>query len=232
MKPPVSAPISDFRAFSVVELLVVIGILATLSIAAIPSIGALKGAGNINKATAEIATTLELARIYAMAHQSYVRIAIADVPAANELDGSTVILALNSADGTLTAASAADMADGTKWPAISRPLVLRNLEVRGDLNTSNPSTINDARPSNSDIDDFQRSVPGFGNTSFTSFVQFAPDGQAYVNTGSPARNVALGLDKRGAQGGQNPFIIRVSGNNGSVRILRKEDGVSRSSSNS
>jgi hypothetical protein len=59
--------------------------------------------------------------------------------------------------------------------------------------------------------------------TFTAFVQFDPSGEARVNTTELARNIKIGLDKPAPQGGKNPFILRLSGMNGTIVVIRKED---------
>lgn len=232
MTTPVSGsrPQPYTSAFSLVELLVVISIALTMAVVSGPLIGSLTGAGSTNRAATDFARTLELARGYAMSHQTYVRLAIGDVPkSAITPEGATVVLALFSADGTLTADSATDMANETTWPILGRPLVLRHFEVRDALNASAPDTSDDMVPSDSNIAGadtaLTRQVADLGSLEFRSFIQFQPNGQAYVERDTPARQVKLAVDRRGAAGGQNPFILRMSGSNGSVRVLRKEDGI-------
>lgn len=217
-------------AFSLVELLAVLAITVVLATVSAPSISALSGAGDVNKAASDFAQTLEMARSYAMSRQTYVRVAIADVAPGGAIpEGGTVILSISASDGTLTADTASDMADTGKWPSFGRPLVLRNFQVLDTLATTVPDTSADLTPSSSDIvttaQPLNRQVTGVGNLGFQTMVQFGPDGQAFVKKKMPARQIKIGLDKRGAQGKRNPFLLRLSGNNGRVHILRKEDGL-------
>ncbi len=71
-----------------------------------------------------------------------------------------------------------------------------------------------------------RNVTGIGTPPFTHFIQFRPDGQAGVNADTPSRYIRVGLDKRGGQKDRNRVILRLSGNNGTVTMLREEDGIS------
>lgn len=210
-------------AFSLVELLVVIGIIAILSAALGPAISSLSSAGSVNKAVADLERTLDLARLYALTHQTFVRVAIADVPGATE--ASTIVLVIAPSDGTLDAESKADMEDPAKWPALNRPLILKNFQINDALNATDPGTSTDALPSASDVASFSRKVPGVTASDFAACIQFNPSGQASVNKGVPARYVKIGVDKRDAQAGKNPFIIRMVGSTGAIRVLRKEDGV-------
>lgn len=230
MKLPPRFCVASPRAFSLVELLAVLGITLILATVSIPSLGALSGAGDVNKVASDFALTLETARSYAMSRQTYVRVAIADVAPGGVIpEGAIVVLSMSASDGTLAADTAANMADVAKWPAFGRPLLLRNFQVLDALKTSVPDTANDPTPSSGDIvtlaQPLNRQVAGFGGLSFQSMVQFGPDGQAFVKKSMPARHVKIGVDKRGNQGKRNPFLLRLSGSNGRVHILRKEDGL-------
>lgn len=214
-------------AFSLIELLTVMGILALLAAFASPAIRSISGAGSANKAIADGLRTLELARVYAMANNVYVRVAFADLPpAGGRTTDSTIIVAMCSADGVLGVDS--DMADSSKWPFIGRPLVLENFRMKDALNTS--STGSDATPSGEHLGEqatkiapVARTVPGLGSTpvTFSSYIQISPSGESRVAKDEPARYIKLGFDQ--AAGGSNPFVLRLSGANGGISVFRAED---------
>lgn len=212
------------RAFSLLELLTVIAISLILLVASGPSISAISGAGSVNKAASDLSLLLELARAQAMSRGTYLRVAIASVaPGAAMPEGGLVILPVFSPDGTLSLNTGADMADPGKWPTLTRPLVLKDFQIRDVLNVAMPDTSEDALPSSSNIDAFQRFVPGLGEVNFTGFIQFSPNGQSGVLSDAPARHIKIAVDKKGAQQGRNPAVLRLSGANGSVRIFRRDD---------
>lgn len=217
-------------AFSLVELLAVLAITTVLMVVSGPSLSALNQAGSTNKISADLSGLLELSRSHAMSRQTYVRLAIANVSpgTAKMPEGGLVILPLSSAEGTLTAGSPADMTDAAKWIALGRPLLLENFDMVDTLDATSPDTSGDMLPSSSDIGQGTgvcRQVPGFGDLTFEAFIQFEPDGRAGVDRGTPARQIKIALDKRGGQAARNPVIIRLSGNNGAVAVLRGENGV-------
>lgn len=226
MEPPEIMKFPTLRqasgAFSLLELLAVIAITVTLMVVSGPSLGALNTAGGVNRAAADLAGVLELARSHAMARQTHVRVAFADLaPGGRIPEGGVLLLVLASADGTV---SSSDMADSGRWLATGRPLVLRNFEIRDLLNAATPDTSGDALPSGSDLSvvSLVREVAGHGVVTFDAFLQFDPGGQAAVKSGVPARHVKIALDRRGPQGGRNPVIVRLAGNNGAVNILRAD----------
>jgi type II secretory pathway pseudopilin PulG len=226
---PRSVPRRCVSAFSLLELLAVVSITMVLMVVSGPSISALSGVGGVNKAAADLAGALELARSQAMSRQTFVRVALADIAPGSVLpEGGVVVLVLSSADGTLVTADSASMSDSSLWPALGRPMVFRNLEIRDELNAGTPDTAHDSLPSGTNLTagtPVRRVVSGLGEVSFTSVVQFDPTGQACVLKDIPARQVKIALDKRGALGGKNPVIIRLSGHSGGVRILRAGDGI-------
>ena len=78
----------------------------------IPAFNSIKGGGGVNKAVADLSSTLELARTYAMANRTYVRVLFHHVPAGNgRLVSSTMALPVASADGAPGPASERRVSD-------------------------------------------------------------------------------------------------------------------------
>jgi prepilin-type N-terminal cleavage/methylation domain-containing protein len=71
--PPWSA------AFSLVELMVVMTLITILSLITIPAISATMMAGSVNQAVTEISLSIGQARAYAMAHNTYVWVGLAQL---------------------------------------------------------------------------------------------------------------------------------------------------------
>lgn len=228
--PPSSFPKPLRRrvAFSLVEILSVMAIIVALSAISVPALQSIRGGGNVNKAVADLSSTLELARTHAMANRVYVRVLLGEVPAGgSQVLPSIVALPVFSADGTL----GGDMADVEAWPALGRPLVLENLQIFDSMDGVTPlDTSGDVTPLGVNVqgefmDPVTRSVPGRGALTFAGVIQFSPSGEARVSFDEPARHIKLAIDQPAAGNGQealkkNPFILRLSGMNGSIRILR------------
>ncbi|HSI82856.1 MAG: Tfp pilus assembly protein FimT/FimU [Candidatus Methylacidiphilales bacterium] len=211
--------------FTLAELIVVIGIVLTMSALTGPAIRSLSGAGTVNKASEDLARTVELARSHAMANQTYVRLCISD-----EVADTVVMLPIFSADGTLDADTAADMSDVKKWPAMNMPLILSQFSMDDTINATAPSTTTDQLPSASNIAMVRRLVRGFGTDAaglrFNKFIQFNPNGEARIDKGITARYIKLALNKTKGYGKKdNAFIVRLSGVNGTINVLRKENGL-------
>jgi len=223
------------RAFSLVELLVVIAVIALLAALSGPAIRSIAGAGTVNKAIGDLSGHLQNARAYAMATHTYVRVAIAPngvTTTSGSLNPASMFLSLVSTDGTLDAVSANDMANSTnspKWATLGKALVLDNLLLYDTINGSSPNTSADTKPSDSDIPDFARNVGG-RSVNFTGCIQFDPAGEARVEVSNPTRYIKIAIDKPSPSDastglGQNPFILRLSGINGAVMVLRKGEGI-------
>ncbi len=218
------------RGFSLIELLVVIAIVAAMGTMAGPAFQWLSGAGSVNKAVSDLDQALELARTYAMANHTYVRLAFAQVPVRlpERPEPTLLVLALYPAAGTLTTTNetAQGMADAAQWPLLARPLLFDNLVPNDALNTRTPDTTGDLLPSQTDIAAFTRSVLHLvPEPTFTSCIQIDPQGEAQVLNGTPARYIKLAFDRPAPQNGKNPFILRLCGINGRIDVLRKENGI-------
>jgi prepilin-type N-terminal cleavage/methylation domain-containing protein len=97
------------RGFTLVELLVVIAIIVLLSFLAVPAIQSLGKAGGFTKAVYDMADSLNLARSYAMAQNTYVYVGLTEVdvtqlptasPQVSGNGGRVVLAAVATNDGT------------------------------------------------------------------------------------------------------------------------------------
>lgn len=220
------------KAFSLVELLVVVAILTLMASLSGPALSALLSASSINQSVEDLGQTMALARTYAMANHTYVRLLFGQLSAGAAASGGPMllVLAVYPASGGIDNGddSPQSMGDASLWPALDRPLLLPNLVTNDALNCASPDTSGDALPSQSDIvpagQSFTRRVAA-RSVAFTSCLQVDPAGETQVIKGTPARYIKIALDAPAPRSGRNPCILRVDGINGRINILRKENGI-------
>jgi prepilin-type N-terminal cleavage/methylation domain-containing protein len=214
--------------FSLIEILSVIAIISLLATFSIPALQSLAGSASVNTAIGNLSGTFEMARSYAMSHRTYVRLGMTGVAAGSaHVNPSTLVAVIYSTDGSLANDTENDMNNESKWRQLNRPLILANLWVNDSLNAA--GTANDALPSGTDFEGFTRKAGDFGPQRFTSIIQFDPTGEARILKGQFARHIKVGIDQLQNSGmavvtrNQNPFVLRLSGINGTISLLRKED---------
>lgn len=221
----------DRRAgFSLVELLSVIAIIAAMTAASTPLIQSLTAATSVDKAIVEFSGVYETARIYAMTHRTYTRVGIAQAAPDQTVSLPSLIVAtIYSVDGSLTQDDDASMADNSRWKLAAKPCVLSNLWIYDSIESSEPSTSGDSLPSASDIGGFTRQAGNKGMRTFSSIVQFNPLGEARILKSEPARFIKIAVDQplsasapATSPRNRNPFILRLSGLNGNLNVIRKE----------
>ena len=204
------------RAFSLLELLVVISIVAIMMVLSGPMIVSLVHSQSEDVAITDLSAALEEARAYAMANNTYVRVGFGEVSKPG-LGPQLVVLSVSSVDGTLSAATPSDLASTQKWPAAGLPLVLSNFNVNNGLGDTSDTT-----PDATDFPAFSRSVGKLGMISFNGCIQFGPSGGARVDSALPSRFIKIGVDRPAPLAGKNPFVVRMAGLAGTIMGLRKE----------
>ena len=194
------------RAFTLVELIVVIALISTLMALVAPAFTGIKGAGDVTSAAYTIKDALEQARTYAMAYKTYVWIGFYEEPAgqpstnpATPGTGRIVISTIASADGT-TVYNPRSLAaiDPTRVTQLNKLVKVEGTHLAtfpdgsgtGDTFDSRPAAIyetakiGDTTPPNPSLTPFQYPV---GNPApaaqytFVKAVEFSPRGEARIN---------------------------------------------------
>ncbi len=219
----IESPSAIAGGFTILELLTVIGIMALLGIASMPAVSALTKSSKINQAMSQITSTLEQARQYAVANNTYTWVAFyqdSTVP-----EGSKVYVAtLGSKDGTdpTDGFSAGGSVDMTKVTPLNRNASFAQVQIKPAGANSWPSLPVASPMQLSSSVSFGLNIPGKGMTTFNQVVQFTPAGEAKVSPGIPSV-IELGL--RPMHGGNvedvdNIAVIRIAGMTGQTRLFR------------
>ncbi len=194
------------RAFTLVELIVVIALISTLMVLVAPAFTGIKSAGDVTSAAYTIKDALEQARTHAMAYKTYVWIGFYEEPAgqpstnpATPGTGRIVISTIASADGT-TVYNPRSLAaiDPTRVTQLNKLVKVEGTHLAtfpdgsgtGDTFDSRPAAIyetakiGDTTPPNPSLTPFQYPV---GNPApaaqytFVKAVEFSPRGEARIN---------------------------------------------------
>ena len=223
--------------FTLVELLVVIAIIVLLSVLAMPAISSLVASGNMTRNVSELSDTLELARQYATANNTYVWVAFYSSTGTNGLNSLSVAV-LASNDGTDPASASSSWATynygavpNPQISLVSKIVTLQQISVlgAGRLSVGSlPATPAVSDPANSLAtlqtgNFFTMTLPGTTTSiAFTQAIEFQPSGQ--VRNGSSPINV-IDLDIQPQKGTvndtKNLAVLRINGLTGQTVVYRQ-----------
>lgn len=225
--------------FSLLEILVVLTVMATLASLAVISVGGIGRGAGMNQAVSQVSGLLEQARQESIATHTYVWVAIYN-PNSSSTD-PLVVAVIASRDGSNTS-------DGTtpiSWtnatidlssPANSNLMLMNKVYFFDGILfqgaavftatqipalSSEPAA--DATVNNLSNGAPQFSINGGGRVyTCTRVIEFAPSGQACINT-APVEFAEFGLQSRRGNtvDPNNIAVFRVSGLTGLTRLYRK-----------
>ena len=229
----------DRSAFTMVELLVVIGIMMILFAASVPAVQNLGVSRGIGTATSQISSALELAKSTAVSRNTYVWVGFATVTnTSGNLE--TCVGIMMSKDGTSSSTT-------TNLTAVSKLTTIENVALAGP--TEIPTALKDKLPSDPTSPDFSdsSSYPGSFTTSVGTFdfkkanvtsskVTFAnnatllisPQGEIIASATSQSfvPQVMIGLTQSrkatslGADDAKDGAVLVFYGGTGSIRVYR------------
>lgn len=198
------------KAFSLIELLVVVACIGIMVALSAPALVSIAQGGSMKRAIGLVSDTMELARIEAMASNSWVLVGFADTSEESAAVGvQTTVFVFATRDGTT------NMAPDNLMP-ITRPLKLDNVKVLSEASQwgTNAEVLKGSPIS------FQAMLAGKPIQVTNQVLAFSPRGEAMVN---PAVNHTwIEIPLREIRGTkeleEKTASVRVSGMSGQVIV--------------
>ncbi len=211
--------------FTLVELLVVIAIMGSITALVVP---VMRGGADLNKVAWNLSGTIEQARAYAMAQNTYVWLAINNAEASTALQSNTAVFVVASRDGSSSTAA-------TNLIQLGKTEMFENLILSGSIpaygnRPAAPTQV--AQLSVQPMPSPAITLPGPLAARFKTnkIIKINPDGSAWLpNPGNAAPNnwqmvqwIEIGL--QATQGtlatSRNTAVVQEGGLTGQVRIFR------------
>src|SRR5260221_13547998 len=151
-KPATEPGTPSTKGFTLVELLVVISIIAILAFLALPAIQGLQKGGGFAKAVYDISDSLNLARSYALANNTYVFVGLTEVDRTQSITAAPQTTGMGRVALAMVASK-----DGTNNPASGNLTQVRPTQIFDFLHidttstASWPTTLNMTRPTGATI---------------------------------------------------------------------------------
>jgi len=238
-------------AFTLLELLIVVGIMGLLLVLLAPAFTTIKGGTDVTSAAYTIKGVLDTARTYAKANNTYTWVGFLEENTANLVSpnsttpavGRIIMSIVASADGT-NVASASGTIDPTKLIQVGKLTKIDNLHLATFTDGSGTGSTFDTRPPVT-FNGTQYSLAGMANSTtpfqypvgspappvqytFPKAVQFSPRGETQVNNNSNSLQTAAEIAFEPTHGAvvpsptpANVFAVQFNGFAGDVRIYRK-----------
>lgn len=221
---PVKKP---HAAFSLVELLTVVAVMSLLLSFVVPAVSSLARGSRLNQSLVEIAGTIDQARQYAIAQNTYVWVAMRPDPEATDGDALSVVVLASKTGIDPSPWSNYGTVPNARIDLISRPRTFSQIRFEDaatfgsdqipDL-ADKPSVASTNSPS-SGTAVFSVRLPGEGaNVNFERVIQFTPAGEARVAS-SMIDIIEFGLHP--SRGGEdNVAVVRIQGLTGRTAVHR------------
>ncbi len=200
------------RAFTLIEILVVLGIMVILMGITVSSMK-VQGSQEFSKNLSEMAGILELSQTHAISNRSTVRVLIG-------MDHENlVLLPLSFAPGgSPTDDESNQMENAKNWVPIAKPVIVKNIKLNESIAPLSDKMVLLTESASKPV----ARVIASKEINFEYLIQFLPSGEAALdNSESPIRGIQWGLETLGAK--SQKAVVQISRLTGRVQILREED---------
>ena len=232
-------------AFTLIELLIVVGIMGVLLVLIAPAFTTMKGGTDVTSAAYTIKGVLDTARTYAKANNTYVWVGFYEENVENAASpnlsapsiGRVIMSVVASKDGTNIATGGPMSSDNLMQVGKQTKVENVHLAAFADGSGQAPADTFDARPPVT-FNGTQYSLAGMPNSTtpftcpagspytFSRAVQFSPRGEAVIsNSAQNSLQTAAEIGVQPTHGATvdntNPVAIQFTGLGGNVKIYRK-----------
>ena len=230
-------------AFTLLELLVVMGIIAILMVLVAPAFTSLKSAGDVTSAAYAIKGVLDTARTYAKANNTYTWVGFFEENVSSTTPGTAgigrlVMSTVASSDGTNVASTSGTIAP-TKLIQVGKLTKIDNVHVATNLSVgsgASPGSTFDTRPAvgstyclgNTANSTTPFQYPVGSPYTFLKAVQFGPGGEARINNNGNSLQTAVEIGLEPTHGNvipsslpANVVAIQIGGVGADVIVYRK-----------
>ena len=230
------------RAFTLMEMLVVMGIIATLMVLLAPAFTTIKSAGDVTGAAYTIEGLLDTARTYAMANNTYTWVGFFEENVESTTPGTAgvgrlVMSIVASQDGTMIYdPSSPAQIPSTRLLQVGKLTKIDNVHLWTHTdNPSNSGSTFDTRPNvaptyciGNSISTTPFQYPVGSPYTFVKAVQFSPGGEARINNSTNSLQTAAEIALEPTHGNAIPgslpanvVAIQITGVGGNVIIYRR-----------
>src|SRR6266480_4239788 len=232
-------------AFTLIELLIVVGIMGVLLVLIAPAFTTMKGGTDVTSAAYTIKGVLDTARTYAKANNTYVWVGFYEENVENAASpnlsapsiGRVIMSVVASKDGTNIATGGPMSSAGLMQVGKQTEVENVHLATFADGSGQAPADTFDTRPPVT-FNGTQYSLAGMPNSTtpftypagspynFSIVIQFSPRGEAVIgnaaqNSLQPAAEVGVQPTHGITLDNTNPVAIQFTGLGGNVKIYRK-----------